>query len=96
MSGIVKYMTRGSEKSITQVTVVRETAASVYLRSSSGGERRASKLGTYDQYHGTWADAHAHLVREAESQVASARHALDRVKGKLGNIKGMKDPSVTP
>jgi hypothetical protein len=94
MSGIVKFMTGWLDSGIRRVEVVRETEASVWvvrngLARSQKTERREAKRGEYAQYHDTWEAAHAHLVKKAESEVKAARLQLEKVNGKLGNIKGM-------
>jgi hypothetical protein len=78
---------------IEKVAVIRETKAFVYLPGRKGGtERRDGKRTEWTQYHDTWADAHAYLVETAEAKVVDARRRLEKAKGELGNIKGMKPP----
>lgn len=87
---------------IEQVECVRESESSVWIakigRELRPGalpktlEIRRAKNTDYESYHDTWVDAHALIVRRAESDVASARSALEYANGKLGNIKGMKPP----
>lgn len=94
---LVKFRTDYSAKTIVRVEVLRETAACVFLEPfgyqiKGKSERREAKLGEFAQYHDTWGDAHAYLMRKAERDVTQARRGLDLANGHLGNIKGMKPP----
>jgi hypothetical protein len=72
---------------IKPVEVEKESASCVWV-----GGRRTNKVSSYDNYFGTWEEAHAYLITEAEKHVNSARLALERAKGAQGNVKGMKKP----
>ena len=94
---LVKFKTDYSAKTIEPIEVLRETAQCVYLaphrpRADGKTERREAKLGDYAQYHDTWVEARAYLLRKAESDVKEARRQLELANGHLGNIKGMKPP----
>lgn len=93
MSSIVKFVTSFGSTDIRRIEVARETAASVFLVRAGVGvskktERREAKVGTFSQYHDTWELAHKYLIQQAEIEVAAARRQLEKVSGKLGNIKG--------
>ena len=88
---MTKYKTEVTEFSvsakITPVEVEKETDQSVWVE----GYRHAKKS-QYHQYHDTWEEAHGYLLSQVQSRVDSARMILERAKGALGNIKGMKKP----
>lgn len=93
---IVKYTTNYSGDRIERVECIRETAACVYVASSrASGERREAKHSEFIQYHDSWDEARTHLLDKAQRKVDSIRLSLDSAKGKLGNIKGMKNPETT-
>jgi hypothetical protein len=91
---IIKFKRTGDK--IERVECVRESEASVWVAHLShfGGKpsepSRVAKNTSYESYHDTWAEAHALLVRRAESAVLGARRNLELANAKLGNIKGMK------
>ncbi|MFK3738987.1 hypothetical protein [Massilia sp. TN1-12] len=89
---ITKYKTTENSSSIQEVDVIRETASFVYLPRFGGGERREAKQSSWDYYHDSWEEAHAYLMKLAESHVKAARRELELANGRLGNIKGMKPP----
>lgn len=82
---MLKYRTYVSSHKIDAVEVERETDISVWV-----GNRRRAKLTSYDCYFDTWEEAHEFLVDNAERDVECIRLNLERAKGKLGQIKGMK------
>jgi hypothetical protein len=55
--------------------------------------QRESIVSTYRSYHSTWADAHARLLANAESELASIRRNLEHAQVDYGRIKGMKPPA---
>jgi hypothetical protein len=82
---VIKYKTRWDE--ITPVECERETESCVYIKG-----RRYAKESSWENYHDSWADAHAFLVDNAQGNVDGLRLKLEQAKGKLGQIKGMKPP----
>ena len=84
---MIKYRTRWD--SIEAIEVDRETAKQVVLKSGS----RENKVSDWSNWHDTWEDAHAFIVKNAELAVERLRTKLERAKGELGQIKGMKPPS---
>lgn len=92
---ITKYVTGYTADKIKQVEVIRETEAFVYLPGYQGGkERREAKVSKYDQYHDSWNEAHQYLTGKAQEEVDAIRRRLEQAKGKLGNIKGLKNPEA--
>ena len=80
------------ERRIEPVQVERFTEQSVWI----DGRRRARMsdgYGRIDGYFPTWAEARDALLEEAEGKVASIRLQLEQANGKLGNIRGMKEPT---
>ena len=55
-------------------------------------ERRRAKQSDSDNYHDTWEDAHAYLLKMAEYSLARARVRLADAQGALGNVKGLRKP----
>lgn len=93
---ITKYKTLSYSRKIEPVEVTRETEQSVFLVHCSGdSERREAKISDYAQYHDSWADAHAYLLKRAEGKVLGCRAALESANGELGNIKDMKQPDTS-
>ncbi len=73
--------------------VVRETKHRIWFISSWRGkdsERSENKRSTDQNWFDTWEDAHAFLVEKAQQKVENLRLQLERAKGELGQIKGMK------
>lgn len=93
MSTITKWRAREFLSEIKRVECARETDVSVFVAVGNGAiERREAKESRGQKYCNSWDEAHAYLLRLAEARVQSARFALDRANGALGNIKGMKKP----
>ncbi len=91
---MIKYRTYFDK--IETVEVLRETVSSVYVQTGSKkGERREAKRSSFYNYFDTWQEAHAFLVSNAELSVESARMNLERAKGRLGQIRAMKQPLDT-
>lgn len=88
---MIKYRTRFEK--IEALEVLRETAHQVVLPPTRGRETRESKRSDWSNWHDTWEEAHAFLVDKAQREVDAIRGQLERAKGKLGNIKGMKKPA---
>lgn len=90
---MIKYRTRFDK--IEAIEVLRETEHQVVLPPSNprGRECRESKRTDWSNWHDTWEDARAFLMGNAQREVDRARMALERAKGRLGNIKGMKKPA---
>ena len=85
---MIKYKAILSLARIDKIEIAKETEKTVFL--SNG--RKANKVSDYASWHDTWEDARQHLLREAEEEAASLRLRLQRVNGKLENIKGMTAP----
>ena len=85
---MIKYYTRCRyiDPTITSIEIDKETDKSVWING-----RREAKRSEYRVYHDTWDDAKTFLLNRAESQVNSARYALNQAKGLLGNVKGLKE-----
>jgi hypothetical protein len=71
---------------IEAIEIVEETKKFLVLPDG----RREAKTSRNCEYHNTWAEAHAALLKKAEAQVAQVRHRLQEANGLLGNVKGMK------
>ena len=82
---ITKYRTWFG--TIQKIDVEKETSSSVWI----GGRRRA-KEGQSERFYDTWLEAWDYLLEEANKDVMLARRRLEMANGKLGNIKGMKEP----
>jgi hypothetical protein len=74
---------------IEEVEVTSETRKSVTFM-SAGSQWQRRKHSAWENYFDSWKEAHDHLLEKAEGAVHQARLALDRAKGILGNVKGMK------
>ena len=86
---MIKYRTSGwsePEAKIKTVRISRETDKSIWIN----GDRFA-KISEWYQFWDTWQEAHNYIVERSEELVRSGRLILDRRKGLLGNIKGMKE-----
>lgn len=78
---------------IEEVEVIRETAACVYVHGWAGRESRFAKRSDFGNYFDTWEEAHQYLIDKAQKEVDGYRINLERAKGDLGNIKGLKKPA---
>ena len=91
---MIKYRTYFDK--IENVEVLRETVSSVYVQTGSKkGERREAKRSSFYNDFDSWQEAHAFLVSGAESSVEELRMNLERAKGRLGQIRAMKQPLDT-
>lgn len=89
----VWYKTKRYSPKIEPVSVVKNTEKTVTLAPTQYfRERRADRMGQYEQYWRTWEDAHAYLVGRSEGELTSARRALQAAQDFHGNVKGMKKP----
>ncbi len=69
-ANMIKYKANSSFNEIEEVEVVRETEKCVYVqRGLQGGERRESKLSSYDNYFSSWDEAHEFLLEQAQRTV---------------------------
>jgi hypothetical protein len=88
------FRTGGWKQLIEPVQVERHTDQSVWI----GGKRRARTTFSYsDGEEGifpTWTEARDQLLANAQSKVESLRRQLEAANGKLGNIKGLKEPQA--
>lgn len=102
---MVKYQTNscryGVESKITAVEIIKETEKQVHILvewEDSWSKKKHSRVyrelkeSQYHHWHDTWEEAHAYLMEQANRHVESIRLNLERAKGALGNIKGMKKP----
>ena len=89
---MIKYRT-GYDK-IEAIDVIRETEKFVFINGWGGKERREAKRADWVNWHDSWEAAHAFIVAKEEKEIESLRSRLERAKGKLGQIKGMK-PAAT-
>ena len=90
---MIKYRTRFDK--IEALEVERETDKQVVLPAKGGcRSSRENKESDWSNWHDTWDEAHAFLIRNAEQKVDACRLALERAKGELGQIKGMKRPNM--
>lgn len=53
-----------------------------------------NKSGAYENYFQTWGDAHAFLLRKAESEITYLRSALDAAMRKLEKVQGLNAPDA--
>lgn len=85
---MIKYRTRRDK--IEAVEVIRVTDANVFLQ-TNGKERREAKRSSYQNWFDTWEEAKSFLVMHAEISVEEAHMILERAKGKLGQLRGMRE-----
>jgi hypothetical protein len=96
----MKFRTkRYSPASIEAVEAEKETKKCVWIKGwtfdggpGTGALKRHEKVGAYENYFDSWAQAHAYLVERAEDALTDARRSLQEAQGHLGNVKGMKPP----
>jgi hypothetical protein len=84
------FRSAGYGARIDAVEVSRHTDNSVWL-----GETRRARHSVYDCFWPTWEEAHAHLMRQADAELAVARLRLQNVQARHGNVKGLKKPDNT-
>jgi hypothetical protein len=66
----------------------RETASCVWING-----RKSNKRSSYENFFDTFEEAKQCCIDDCEKTVASARHRLEGATGRLGNAKGLKDPT---
>lgn len=89
---MIKYRTSYGAK-VEAVKILRETPKTVVFSGIiTGDEIREAKRSNYINWHDSWEDAHSFLMEEAQWKIDGLRLQLERAKGELGNIKGMKKP----
>lgn len=87
---MIKYRTRWDN--IEAVEVLRETDKMVFVHGRGGRkEEREAKRSDYQNWFDSWGEAKAFLVANAEKDVEDARMQLERAKGKLGQLLGMRE-----
>ena len=74
---------------ITPVEVERHTESSVWIKG-----RRNARTTAWDSYFRTWEAARDCLLKRAELDLAASRRQLEQAQGFLGNVKGLKPPTV--
>lgn len=74
---------------ISTVEVTKETEKMIVLASGN----RCAKTTEWRSFYDTWGEAHKHLLEKAQMMVDARRRSLEQAKGKLGQIKGMKEPT---
>lgn len=82
------------DKKITRCEVTKRTPKTITVNYScewTGNWKRTFRLEDGKVFD-TWQEAHAALLAAAEQEVAAARLHLQRLNGRLGNVKGMKPP----
>ncbi|MCK7461145.1 MAG: hypothetical protein MZU84_03310 [Sphingobacterium sp.] len=72
---------------IKKIAVIRETDKTVTLQ----GGGRFAKVSDTMSFHDTFDEAKAFLIAEHEAKVARLRIQLEQAKGKLGQIRGMRE-----
>lgn len=75
----------GCEAKIEEIEVEKESEKSVWIE----GNRNA-KMSDYANYYSSWDEAKNALYSCQKTYVDGVRSSLERAKGVLGNIKGMK------
>jgi len=87
---MIKYKTeewRGEPSArILKIEFERETDKCVWI-----GNNRHLKITENERYFDTWEEAHEYILDLAKDKVNNVKVQLDRAKGLLGNIKGMKE-----
>jgi hypothetical protein len=90
-----KYKTSAHSDRIEAVEFVSETAKTcviVFDWNKQRHERKVVKMGDTDQYHDTWAAAHAHLLARAEAKVLATAEAANAAQVALQKIIDMTRP----
>jgi len=86
---VKKYLARAwGGAVIMEVEVSRETSSTVFIN----GNNRRAKVSDGQKYCDTWQEAKDYLLQDAGQKLITARRQLEIAQGKLGNIKGMKEP----
>ena len=86
---MIKYRTCWD--TIEAIEILRETEKTVCFQFlGSGKEVRESKRSNFQNWHDTFEEAKEFLVYQAEYEVEKAMINLERAKGKLGQLRGMR------
>ena len=99
MTQFPKTMYKTVGKTIESVRVVAETEKFVTVVKAAffGDEtytRREAKSSLFGcAFFDTWEEAKAHLISDQEQEVKNLRLQLERANGRLGQLRGMKNPS---
>ena len=99
MSKYPKTMYKTVGKTIEPIKVIAETAKFVTTERLAlfGNEtctRREAKSSLFGRaFFDTWEEAKSHLISEQEEEVKSLRIQLERANGRLGQLRGMKNPN---
>jgi hypothetical protein len=84
------YLTRKYAAKLESVQVDRFTSHSIWVDG-----RRRSKRGGWENYFPTWEEARIYLLEQAENRLAGARWQVQQAEGLVGNIKGLKPPTLS-
>lgn len=94
-----KYRAWLAMAEIKPVEILRETEKMVVISSPDcvfykNGERRELKRTDDWAYFGTWQEAHAFLVQDAESKINRCKERLCDAEKKYAKIKEMQEPKT--
>lgn len=67
-----------------------KSSSTAYVNLINGS--RAKQSGQYESYFPSWKQAHEWLMAISQQDIDRARMTLERLKGRHGNIVGMKEP----
>jgi hypothetical protein len=98
MSEIWYRCRKYSDDKIEAVKVIKSSEKTIVVREKALlGERfsdvRSNINSEWAHHFRTWKEAHDYLLTKAEHKVDELRVSLERAKGSLGNIRGMKEPT---
>jgi len=89
-----KYRTTSyDDAKIIEVEVLKETAVSVFIATTSFGkkkEKRETKISGYHQYHDTWEHAYNYLEEQAVLNIEQCQRHLDYAMKQLKKVEAMK------
>lgn len=86
---MIKYMVDSWRDKPRKVEVLKQTDKTVTIFDPEWGlERKYVNPDIFDSFE----QAKAFLIEKQERKLQSMRLDLDRENGRLGNLKGMKDP----
>jgi hypothetical protein len=99
---MIKYRTGGytdrhGKGLIQEIKIVKETPKQVVFIDKRFGNNAATskeaKRSSYQNWHDSWAEAKLFILNDQQRKVDRIRLQLDREKGMLEIIKGLKEPS---
>lgn len=90
------YTPHSWKPEVEAVEVVRQTAQTVTVLESWGGQVRERRRNNYGNYFDTWGQCKVEMIELMRRKVERAKEELQLRRTQLGQLEAMKPPKDTP